>query len=256
MYWHRVSRGAYRQARYEISSVSDPWLVRRVDNTVRLYDRSNSTFNKLLDHRRAYCVPAEPRIDRTDNKKQAKQAKQTKQVQQTQQTKRSVEVAKRSKYFNDVSLMLHKLSKDERRQLRLKLVALDADGTKPAVAEPDLATDWLIEGLLAELRSRGWLIHIPRHDDLKRYNRDYRLQSKLVRDLLLEHDKCRLSGAHKLALGREIGRLLIKHTGSVDWEFLITKLAKTMQYVDRSFPGYRQAGMLGLIVGAEIVEGE
>jgi hypothetical protein len=128
-------------------------------------------------------------------------------------------------------------------------------GASPKASDAQ-SRDWLLTGILSELKRRG-LIADSRAVDPARISASYGEASALIRAHLekrLREDYPQVKYVELLALGQIVGRALFDHmawTGNVGIRMLLNNVDKSLEALDESFPGYLQAGSLGLLLGSK-----
>ena len=145
-----------------------------------------------------------------------------------------------------------KLSLPELKAVQLRLSFLL--GTCPSKAAP--TDDWLLEGILAELRKRGlWArkVTFPKNI-LPTY---YEAKAAIVRDhLLLGVAKPNLRPPERMSLGTlaamALADYLMKVQVPVSPKTMLNNIEKIPLALEESYPGYWDQKLLGFYLGANL----
>lgn len=150
------------------------------------------------------------------------------------------------------------LSGGDRQKLLLWLK--NGAGNKPGAsggersAKANIASDWLLWGVLAELKRRGLSYREQGPADIRRLAPNYEAASEPVRAQL---ERCLRQGVptpgkvELYALGSLAARALAEYMES--WEgvrvpiglkSLLNNIGKTLEAVDQSYPGYLRCGLI------------
>lgn len=169
---------------------------------------------------------------------------------------------KRSAEFNEVARLLPKLKVYELVDVARRITLLR--GT--AAIEDIVGSDWLLDGIFHELRVRrlvrGRVPLVDRRKIAPRYDAD----SQEVREHLLEVLTIKdPTPVQLIQLGRVAAKCLAKHIETypvsneeeagkgqylqVGVQTMMVNVDKTIEAIDRGFPGYIQGGCLHVLLG-------
>lgn len=149
--------------------------------------------------------------------------------------------------YESILLAIPQLSGKQLEEIRKRCnatLALRAPG-KTAVSD-----DWLLRGFQRELVNRG--LDEPREVRVKVSNTAFITQSERVR-AILEKGAPGLDRNELLALGELVAECLADYIQSWDKSGLslgtmMRNVSRVPEAVDRAFPGYLQAGFLGMVI--------
>lgn len=156
------------------------------------------------------------------------------------------------KSLDEILKLLPELSKVELSTVRNHCSGLISIGKeKPSISE--IRQDWLLEGILQELRSRGLGETIPSEFFIRNKSSfgNYAERSEKIRKLV--GNAIGNSSVDLLALGRVLGRLLAQRVNSfapISLETLLRNVGMIPEAIDAAYPGYLAAGMLPMLVRA------
>lgn len=156
-----------------------------------------------------------------------------------------------------INSALGKLTKEERRTVRAALDFLEGRKSTGTTTQAD-TEDWLLPGIVAELRRRGLSYALPQKQ-LNKIAPDYATDSIAVRNDLrerLKRDKAQVSDdridhAELIAFGRVSARALadyLQPVAPIGLKFLLTNITKVPDALEASFPDYLSSGMLWILV--------
>ena len=160
---------------------------------------------------------------------------------------------------------LPKLTKAERQTLRQALDFFDGGKTKAAVSgkEKVVVHDWLIPGIIAELRRRGLEYSGLSDRRIASMAPDYEEESKALmvslRQKLIKAkaltSKERLTHAELEGFGRVSARALadyLQNTRSLNLKFMLGNISKVPDALEASYPSYLACGLVGVLIGLKI----
>jgi hypothetical protein len=150
---------------------------------------------------------------------------------------------------NEVLLSLGGLTRAQLEEVRKRAAFLLQHKVGPAPVEDE---DWLLAGILAELRRRG----LESRDTFRLKKpasyAGFQTQSENVRESILAATPG-LSAVRRRALGEVAARSLADFLASwpveVNRDNLLRHVGRVTEALDWAFPGYLTAGVLGLVVG-------
>ena len=155
--------------------------------------------------------------------------------------------------LSTVANILPRLDGSELLKVRDKasaLLALTTTNPSPAAPLNGAHTDYLFEGVVAELRRRGLLGRDKRPNN-KSVPVSYATDAHRIRSLLNEHVGGRgFSAAEYAFLGQLAIRCLASYLEThksdepISCNLLCRKISKVPQALDESYPGYLEAGIL------------
>ena len=157
--------------------------------------------------------------------------------------------------FEQVVASLPKLTPTERLKLKMLLTkhpgGAKADGRANSVNR--VQDDWLLQGMLAELKRRGQVFYVPTTAHVQQLCAAYALESQAVREEL-ERQIClqieRPTGDQLKGLGVVCARALIRRFSdqSIGLQPLLQVAGRTLEALEDSFPGYLGSGMVYCLI--------
>lgn len=158
---------------------------------------------------------------------------------------------------------LPKLTKAERQTLRQALDFFDGGKTK-ALNKPQITVqDWLLPGIIAELRRRGLEYSGINERRIASMAPDYEkeaaalmasLRQKLIKAKAITTQE-RLTHAELEGFGRVSARALadyLQNTRSLNLKFMLGNISKLPDALEASYPSYLACGMVGVLVGLKL----
>ena len=137
--------------------------------------------------------------------------------------------------------LANNLSPEERKRLRYELSKPYKKQDRPPEG------DWLLEGIINELNTRGlWTRGLT--PDVPTV---YTESAEAIKADLLERMGETLSYRDKLALGQMVAKCLIYYLGPnapISLKFLCNSILHTHAAINRSFPGYLRGGLLRQLI--------
>ena len=141
------------------------------------------------------------------------------------------------------------LKPEEQQEVKKRLDFLL--GSKPK----NDVSDWLVEGVCAELVRRGLLAGKSAGYSSQLWNKvtpkSYAKDSEAVRVFLTENIFYALTVAETYALGRLVARALadyLQNTPGFGLRMMLQQISKVPEALDASYPGYLAAGMLSRLI--------
>lgn len=153
--------------------------------------------------------------------------------------------------FAQVQALLTRLTPDERNKIKLLIAKHPGTAAKRSVASfNEVEADWLLQGILAELRRRGHKPHIKDMSQIRGLCVDYEMTSQEVREHLEAMLPSEVTAAELRTLGTITARALIDRFRNVPIGLkpLLQLAGRSMEALDDSFPGYLGSGMIYWIV--------
>lgn len=153
--------------------------------------------------------------------------------------------------YKDIIAALPHLTSRQLLEVRKRVGALIAV-TKAEQGAKEVADDWLLEGILAELRRQGLGTVIPPLQQLKGLQayKTYSAHSVQIR-FWCEEQIPHLTQVEKQAYGLLIGKLLAKYVArwaEVNLRVLLEQVKVVPEAIEAAFPGYAQAGLLKVVI--------
>lgn len=150
----------------------------------------------------------------------------------------------------NVESLLNQLSVEELDRVRKKIsVQLNVRGGvgAPGTVRPSRRDDWLLDGLLHELRKQG-LLPSTSTPPINRVSPGYAAAAEAVREELSRAFNPALRPPEAVALGRLVASALVSYLRrreiTASPRTLLNNVDKALVAVDESFPGYLRAGLL------------
>lgn len=146
-----------------------------------------------------------------------------------------------------------RLNSADRKKLRMFVNGAPGSKSEPISAATSESSDWLLTGILAELKKRG-LGYTARSIRTWEHSKTYEEEGQAVRAELLRVIKLSIPQPkyqELLALGRVVARALIGYMGKkayISLKTLLNNVGKALEAVDNSFPGYMASGLLGHLI--------
>jgi hypothetical protein len=161
--------------------------------------------------------------------------------------------------LQEVLRRLPGLSRDELKQVELRLQVLGQFHKHDAATNQNPTEDWLLDGIFVELERRGICGRAP-DSRVRDLAPGYYAESKSVRAELLRSFGGSPTSRIKRAYGAACARALIEYLsagpGPLNLSRLLMNIGKVPEALDASFPDYRASGLLHLIVAtAELARG-
>lgn len=149
--------------------------------------------------------------------------------------------------YDQIIKLLSECSKGELEQIRKRCGALASIGPKHRVETQNVKDDWLLSGILEELKNRGLGSSLP--SDFQIRNRQsfasYYKRSEKVREVFEE--KVQLRNGDKLALGRICARCLARKVDEfapISLDSMLRNINLVLEGFENSFPGYISSGVM------------
>lgn len=156
--------------------------------------------------------------------------------------------------IKDILRALPSLGPEALENVRKRCVALQSISGAPATkADLEVERDWLLQGILAELRGRGLGRTIPsgfRIKSMKTFQ-GYPQRAERVRDWI-EGALPTMTPGEKKKMGWLLAAALAAYLepwAGVSLQSMLINVAKAPEALEKSYPGYIQAGLLGFILG-------
>jgi hypothetical protein len=147
--------------------------------------------------------------------------------------------------------MIPRLSPDERSKLKMLVTKHPgAEAKKTALSVNVLQSDWLLQGILAELARRGHKHHVASLAQIRSLAPDYELSSQEIRGHLESLVKKHIESptrAELATLGVAAARALMDHFESkmpLGLKPMLNVVSRTTEAIESSFPGYLRSGMI------------
>lgn len=157
--------------------------------------------------------------------------------------------------FELVRANLLNCTPEERQKLKLLITRHPGTAAKrAAVSVNEVQSDWLLQGILAELKRRGHRHHIESYAQVRSLCNDFEMNSIDVRREL-EHQLTRKLPEPRrdqlLTLGTAAARSLASYIEA--WRPIALKpmlqyAGRTMEALENSFPGYLGSGMIYCLI--------
>lgn len=149
--------------------------------------------------------------------------------------------------YSQINQALGRLSRNQLEQVRKRCTFLLQYQTREQV--PVEQEDWLLLGILSELRYRGLdkgSFQLKNHSSHASFNS----QSEKVRELLLEAAPG-LTPVERRVLGQVAAAALAKYISwtDVNRDNMLRYVSHVPEAVDVAFPGYMESRLLHLVVG-------
>lgn len=160
-----------------------------------------------------------------------------------------------TKEYNLVIELLNKLSSEEREQVRKRIIAYpDYSSKKKNVNLQEVNDDYILSGILYELEVRGMKDIIPSNFYIKNKTsfNSYWEGSNSCRKFL-EKGLGNMITVERLILGRICARSLalqVINFAPISLDSMLNNVRKIPEALDKSFPGYIQAGLLQFLLRA------
>lgn len=147
--------------------------------------------------------------------------------------------------YAEVLLSLGRLNRKQLEEVRRRAAFFLQHKTEPDSVEDE---DWLLTGILTELRRRGLDSRSFRIKRASSYA-SFQTQSENVRELLLTAAPG-LTAVQRRALGEVAAYELASYLSwtDVSRETMLTYVARIPEAIDRAYPGYMASQLLGLVV--------
>jgi hypothetical protein len=146
-----------------------------------------------------------------------------------------------------------RLSSADRKKFRMFVNGAPGGKDEPRSATNNESNDWLLSGILSELKTRG-MTYTSRAIRTWEQSLTYAEESAAVRKELLRVLKLSIPQPkyqELLSLGRVVARALIRTLGSktyISLKVLLNNVGKALEAIDNAFPGYMASGLLGHLV--------
>lgn len=145
---------------------------------------------------------------------------------------------------------LPQYSKEELKILKNKINAYITDGREQRQALED--SDWLLRGILVELRARGEIINDRYTIRSSQSYRNFETKSVDVREIIERLMPKNLTAVEYLAVGefcgQELVRYLVKIGRPINKDEVLNNVHLTIRAINQSFPGYIECGLLGGVI--------
>lgn len=150
--------------------------------------------------------------------------------------------------------LVSSLDAGDRKKLGLLLSKFAGKPSGGIAPRPSLEADWLLTGILSELSRRGLVYRSRGGPDVRRLAPNYEIDSSIVRDQLKQLLRVSIPQPKQvelLKLGSVSARALadyLEPVTAVGLKVLLNNAGKTLEALDRSFPGYLRSGMIYCLV--------
>jgi hypothetical protein len=146
-----------------------------------------------------------------------------------------------------------RLNSADRKTFRMFVNGAPGGKDSPSGSAESDSNDWLLTGILFELKRRG-IGYTRGRINTAEHSRTYAEESAMVRKELLRVLKLSIPQPkyqELLSLGSVVARALISYRGKkayVGLKPLLNDVGRSLEAIDNCFPGYMASGMLGYLL--------
>jgi uracil-DNA glycosylase len=157
--------------------------------------------------------------------------------------------------FEQIRAMIPRLNPEERRKLKMLITKHPgAEVKRTATSVNALQSDWLLQGILAELTRRGHKHHVTSLAQIRSLAPDYELSSQEVRahlERVLRRHIENPTRAELATLGVATARALMDYFGTkmpIGLKPLLQVVGRSAEALESSFPDYLRSGMIYCLI--------
>lgn len=155
-------------------------------------------------------------------------------------------------FLTKIIEMMGELTQDELEQVRKMAVAMAGVGPKKRIPIAEMREDYILDGIMFEIESRGMGGSIPGEFRLRTkssFNSFVEGSERVRRIFELQAPK--ITTAEKIALGRLMARSLsqkVAEFAPITFEIMLRNVRLIPEAFENSFPGYLESGLLTVLV--------